>query len=236
MHRTSRFRSQAPPRISSEASSEAPLWTSSRLPSRVRMCVLLGVVLLAASLPLVGAAAGSADRENRRRDREERPRDRKDLDKGGPHVAPDIGRDLSAGPDFHRRAGFTSAACGPELASPEGVEAQTCVMRRGGDTWARTYYRNATDAPLALVLTFMRPDGLTRQVHCAVAPDDAPGACDTPWEPGIGRVASAVVGAGAVAEVTSPQGRLLLRSGSNPPPGMETPGRWRRGMHQRPGF
>ncbi|WP_431043150.1 hypothetical protein ACQUSR_15505 [Streptomyces sp. P1-3] len=116
------------------------------------------------------------------------------------------------------------------------MEVQTCVLRRSGDTWARTYYRNATGVPLSLVVTHMRPGGQTRQVYCAVAPDDAPGACDTPREAGISGPGPGEVGAGAVAEVTSPQGRLLLRSGSNPPSGMETPGRWRRGMHQRPGF
>ena len=38
----------------------------------------------------------------------------------------------------------TVARCGPELSSPDGIEAQTCVLTQERDTWARTYYRNAT--------------------------------------------------------------------------------------------
>ena len=43
----------------------------------------------------------------------------------------------------------TAARCGPELTSPDGIEAQTCVLTQGRDTWARTYYRNATGDELA---------------------------------------------------------------------------------------
>lgn len=41
----------------------------------------------------------------------------------------------------------TAARCGPELSSPDGIEAQTCVLTQGEDTWARTYYRNTTGEP-----------------------------------------------------------------------------------------
>lgn len=72
--------------------------------------------------------------------------------------------------------------CGPELASPEGVEAQTCVLTEGPDTWGRTYYRNATGQNLDAFLTLMAPGGRTVQVRCAVAAQDEPGTCETPRE------------------------------------------------------
>ncbi|MER5377655.1 hypothetical protein [Streptomyces sp. NPDC002553] len=76
----------------------------------------------------------------------------------------------------------TGARCGPELSSPEGVEAQTCVLTQGEDTWARTYYRNSTGRALNAVLSFMGPHGRTVQMRCAVGADDEPGACETPRE------------------------------------------------------
>jgi hypothetical protein len=118
---------------------------------------------------------------------------------------------LLAGIDAPRGA----ARCGPELTSPEGVEAQTCVLTEGPDAWARTYYRNATGSELTSVLTLMAPGGRTVQTHCTVEADDEPGACETPREPRRGKSAEYT----AVAEFaesgdaeTSP---LLLRSGSN---------------------
>ena len=115
----------------------------------------------------------------------------------------------------------TAAQCGPELASPEGVEAQTCVLAQEGDTWARTYYRNATGEQLRAVLTLMGPGGRTVQMHCAVGADDEPGACETPREPAQGEPTAYT----AIAEFAAPQGAegaekerpLLLRSGSNSP-------------------
>ncbi|MET7756545.1 hypothetical protein ABZT27_17810 [Streptomyces sp. NPDC005389] len=105
--------------------------------------------------------------------------------------------------------------CGPELASPEGVEAQTCVLAEGPDTWGRTYYRNATGQNLDAFLTLMAPGGRTVQVRCPVAAQDEPGTCETPRERGLG-VATAYT---AVAEFagTGEGGNtpLLLRAGSN---------------------
>ncbi|MGW8599510.1 hypothetical protein ACWGLB_11300 [Streptomyces sp. NPDC055893] len=105
--------------------------------------------------------------------------------------------------------------CGPELASPEGVEAQTCVLTEGPDTWGRTYYRNATGQNLDAFLTLMAPGGRTVQVRCPVAAQDEPGTCETPRERGRG-VATAYT---AVAEFagTGEGGNtpLLLRAGSN---------------------
>ncbi|MGW2200978.1 hypothetical protein [Streptomyces sp. NPDC001774] len=105
--------------------------------------------------------------------------------------------------------------CGPDLTSPDGIEAQTCVLTEGLDTWARTYYRNAGGQQLDSLLTLMGPGGRTVQVRCAVPAQDEPGACETPREPSRG-AASAY---SAVAEFAgSGEGGstpLLLRAGSN---------------------
>ncbi|MEV0260422.1 hypothetical protein AB0I49_03650 [Streptomyces sp. NPDC050617] len=108
----------------------------------------------------------------------------------------------------------STARCGPELSSPERVEAQTCVLAQGRDTWSRLYYRNATGGPLKAVLTLMQPDGRTLQAHCEVAGATGRGSCQTPRERtvrGDGRHG----GYTAVSEVAAADGRLLLRSGSN---------------------
>ncbi|MER7516928.1 hypothetical protein [Streptomyces sp. NPDC126499] len=107
--------------------------------------------------------------------------------------------------------------CGPELASPDGVEAQTCVVTEGADAWARTYYRNTTGQRLDAVLTLMAPGGRTVQVRCAVEARDEPGTCETPRERsrGAAEAYSAVSEfAGAGEDGGAP---LLLRSGSNAP-------------------
>ncbi|SOR80679.1 hypothetical protein SCNRRL3882_4133 [Streptomyces chartreusis NRRL 3882] len=105
--------------------------------------------------------------------------------------------------------------CGPELSSPEGVEAQTCVVTQAADTWARTYYRNATGEALDAVLTLMGPGARTVRITCAVGAEDEPGTCETPREPARGDLAAYT----AVAEFArrAGQGPLLLRSGSNSP-------------------
>ncbi|MFE8016831.1 hypothetical protein ACFU3O_29375 [Streptomyces antibioticus] len=107
----------------------------------------------------------------------------------------------------------TAARCGPELTSPDGVEAQTCVLTQGADTWARTYYRNATGRALNAVLTLMGPEGRTVQTRCAVGAEDEPDACETPRE----RTRGALDGYSAVTEFAEAlgEGPLLLRSGSN---------------------
>ncbi len=124
----------------------------------------------------------------------------------------------------------TLAQCGPELASPEGVEAQTCVLTRSGDTWARTYYRNATGEELTSVLTLMAPGGRTVRIHCAVGQGDEPGACQTPREPTAGEPEEYwAVAEFAVRAEPGEEGRagggavgpLLLRSGSNTEPPAE---------------
>lgn len=107
----------------------------------------------------------------------------------------------------------TAARCGPELTSPGGVEAQTCVMAQGADTWARTYYRNATGADLESVLSLMGPRGRTVQTHCAADAADEPTTCETPRE----RTRGTLDAYTAVAEFAARDGDepLLLRSASN---------------------
>ncbi|MYW63912.1 hypothetical protein GTY65_07490 [Streptomyces sp. SID8379] len=109
----------------------------------------------------------------------------------------------------------TTTRCGPQLASPGGIEAQTCVLTQGEDTWARTYYRNATGSELTAVLTLMAPRGRTVQIHCPVGAEDEPGLCETPRE----RTQGSPSQYAAVAEYAAAgDGPLLLRSGSNSAP------------------
>ncbi|NEB11157.1 hypothetical protein G3I32_20325 [Streptomyces coelicoflavus] len=108
-----------------------------------------------------------------------------------------------------------AARCGPELTSPAGVEAQTCVLARGAQTWARTYYRNVTGGPLESVLSLMGPDGRSVRTRCAVSAEDAPGTCETP--PDTGSTArGGLAGYTAIAEFArrAGYGPLLLRAGS----------------------
>ncbi|WP_408059482.1 hypothetical protein [Streptomyces europaeiscabiei] len=107
----------------------------------------------------------------------------------------------------------TAARCGPELTSPDGIEAQTCVLTQGEQTWARTYYRNATGRELSSVLSMMAPGEHTVRMRCAVGAHDEPGVCETPR----GRTRGAMGAYTAVAEFAAPDGGgpLLLRSGSN---------------------
>lgn len=109
----------------------------------------------------------------------------------------------------------TDARCGPELSSPQGVEAQTCVLSGEGRTWGRSYYRNTSGRALDAVLTVMGPAGRTVQIRCAVGAGDEPGLCETPREESAGAPGDY----SAVAEFAVPddEGALLLRSGSNSP-------------------
>ncbi|MFF9376264.1 hypothetical protein ACF1BB_17130 [Streptomyces griseoluteus] len=106
----------------------------------------------------------------------------------------------------------TLTRCGPELASPDGLEAQTCVLTRGGDTWARVYYRNTTGDALDAGLSLLGPDGRAVRTTCVTGADDAPASCETPREH--------TGGAGAAYTAVSEFARgaeepLLLRSASN---------------------
>ncbi|MER7478865.1 hypothetical protein ABTX60_14595 [Streptomyces sp. NPDC126510] len=107
----------------------------------------------------------------------------------------------------------TAVRCGPDLISPDGVEAQTCVVTQGAETWARTYYRNTTGEALDAVLSLMGPGDRSVRMMCALEAGDEPGTCETPREPVRGKPAAYT----AVAEFAERggQGPLLLRSGSN---------------------
>ncbi|WP_370530480.1 hypothetical protein [Streptomyces sp. WP-1] len=107
----------------------------------------------------------------------------------------------------------TAVRCGPQLSSPGGIEAQTCVVIQDADTWARTYYRNATGKSLDAGLTLMGPGGRTTRTRCDTGADDEPATCETPREHSRGG-ADAYMAVAEFAE-RGPAGALLLRSGSN---------------------
>ncbi|MCX4628902.1 hypothetical protein [Streptomyces sp. NBC_01443] len=128
------------------------------------------------------------------------------------HAGPPQAEPRQPGPSAQPR---TDSRCGPELSSPRGVEAQTCILVGEGRTWGRSYYRNTSGRALDAVLTVMGPAGRTVQIRCAVGAGDEPGLCETPREDSAG----APDAYSAVAEFAVPddEGRLLLRSGSNSP-------------------
>jgi hypothetical protein len=186
---------------------------------RLRLLALVGVVAGAVVLPYAVATAGSED--GRPGDAASGPGDRTAgvVDGKGPErsaaaasaavparTAPPLGLGLA-----------TAVRCGPALASPEGIEAQTCVLTQGERTWARTYYRNVTGHPLDAVLVLLGPAGRTVQVRCPVGAGDEPGSCETPRE----RVRGPAGAYTAVAEFAgrAGYGPLLLRAGSNSPSG-----------------
>jgi len=194
----------------------------------LRLLALSGVVALTVALPLAVASAGpvgDADRDALlslmpeagpegavEAAPQDDPGDGKAQDAADPADSPLLlGLGLA-----------TAARCGPELTTPDGIEAQTCVLSQGEETWARTYYRNATGHELTSVLSLMGPGARTVQLRCAVGAEDEPGVCETPrerttGEPGaytaVAEFAAAEDAAGDAAGVG--QGPLLLRSGSN---------------------
>ncbi|MFF1602660.1 hypothetical protein ACFVYV_35130 [Streptomyces mirabilis] len=180
---------------------------------------LAGLVVFAVALPLTVASAGPVGDGSSEAVRASRRID----DKGT--AAPAAPRSASATPPASetppasapapRLLGLgraTAARCGPELSSPDGIEAQTCVMTQGEDTWARTYYRNATGDELRSALSLMGPGGRTVEMNCVVRAEDDPGVCETPR----GRTAGGVGAYAAVAEFarSAGSGPMLLRSGS----------------------
>ncbi|WP_306324029.1 MULTISPECIES: hypothetical protein [unclassified Streptomyces] len=169
--------------------------------------------------PGTEAEADTADRASDERD--DKPSQAGDERDGKPSQTGDerdgkTSRQESGKPSLLTGLGLTTEAhCGPQLAAPEGIEAQTCVLIHGRDTWARTYYRNATGSVLNAVLTLMAPGGRTVQLHCAVGAEDEPGMCETPRERTRGKPGEYA----AVAEYAKGgEGPLLLRSGSNSAP------------------
>ncbi|MFI8188391.1 hypothetical protein ACIF8T_06255 [Streptomyces sp. NPDC085946] len=180
-----------------------------RDPRRTRPLALAGVVVTCAVvLPWAVASAGSVREERDAGVRTFAPGPVRPTPRGDGKAPPSSPLPLGAGLS-------TAVRCGPDLASPDGIEAQTCVLVQGTRTWARTYYRNATGRALGAVLSFMGPGGRTVQIHCPVGAGDEPGTCETPREPSRGDLAAYT----AVAEFADRIGRgpLLLRSGSNSP-------------------
>ncbi|MDF9814293.1 hypothetical protein [Streptomyces sp. SPB162] len=202
----------------------------------LRMIALTSVIALAVVLPLAAATAGPAGPPGRAA-RSDRPQAVPGVADGpgagalggllpalgpaspatGPVPGP-VPRSSGA-PGAGNGAVRPVTACGPQLTSPDGLQAQTCTIAVGGDTWARSYYRNGTGDPLDGVLILMRPDGGTVRVECPVGAGTAPGSCETPRErtvtavspdDGVTQVYS------AVAEFASAGSeRMLLRAGSN---------------------
>ncbi|GAA4307207.1 hypothetical protein GCM10023086_25700 [Streptomyces venetus] len=200
----------------------------SRDPRKVRLLALAGTVAVCAiALPLA-VASGSVDSGSRVHS--ERPAGevgagggpvsgsvREGVRPSRPSPSPADGKAPSAvtGLPTLGQGLATAVRCGPELSSPDGIEAQTCVVTQGADTWARTYYRNATGRALDAVLSLMGPGARTVRMTCAVGPEDEPRTCETPREPARGDLAAHT----AVAEFArrAGEGPLLLRSGSNSP-------------------
>ncbi|MEU6094185.1 hypothetical protein [Streptomyces sp. NPDC047079] len=175
-------------------------------PRGLRLLALLGVVAAVAALPLTVASAGPVG----------------EADRASAHTPAhdDAKRSVSArsplllGPHL-----ATAVRCGSPLSSGDGIEAQTCVLIREGDIWARTYYRNASGERLGSVLSLMGPDGRTVEMHCVVAAADDPKACETPRQHLTGDPGAYA----AVAEFARGDGGgpLLLRSGSERPESSE---------------
>ncbi|MEV0115131.1 hypothetical protein AB0H77_18070 [Streptomyces sp. NPDC050844] len=190
-----------------------------------RLIALMGVVAITVLLPFAGASAGPVGDDDAGAGQAERPTDpvpspdakqpskeRLSSNQSAPE-RPNSNQSATEEPSLLSGLGLSSTArCGPELTSPEGIEAQTCVLTQRSDTWARTYYRNATGDELSAVLTVMAPGGRTVQMHCAVSAEDEPGVCETPRERTEGNAAAY----SAVVEFADGSGGpLLLRSGSN---------------------
>ncbi|WP_227870192.1 hypothetical protein [Streptomyces otsuchiensis] len=191
--------------------------------SDLRTTALASAVALALALPLAFATAGpsgaprssddTAARSLAASDSSARPGD----GTAAPAPAPDENgrgeeRETVEAPERPRAA--SGAFCGPEITSPEGVEARTCVLTEGPDTWGRVYFRNTTGETLRGELTVLRPDGRTVEVRCEVPASDDPGVCETPREPTVPDGAARAPYS-AMAELADRSGAgLLVRAGS----------------------
>lgn len=193
----------------------------------LRLLALAGVVAVTVALPLAVASAGPVGDEgpadarvSEHSEHSEAERSERDVGRSERDGASDSDKGPAPDPaQSPRLLGLglaTAARCGPELTSAEGIEAQTCVLTQGEETWARTYYRNATGGELSSVLSLMEPGGRTVLMRCTVGAEDDPGACETPR----GRTTGDVTAYAAVAEFAKggEDGPLLLRSGSDSAP------------------
>ncbi|KJK54637.1 hypothetical protein [Streptomyces sp. NRRL F-4428] len=181
---------------------------------------LIGIgagVLVILSLPLAGAIAGPdfAGQDDGKGGGLFRTLGLSEPARTAPAPGARPGAPAEAEPSGTAQQPRTDSRCGPELSSPHGVEAQTCVLVAEGRTWGRSYYRNTSGRALDAVLTLMGPTGRTVQIACEVGAGDEPGLCETPKEDSAGEPESY----SAVAEFAVPddEGQLLLRSGSNSP-------------------
>ena len=180
---------------------------------KVRLVALAGLVVFTVVLPLTVASAGPVGDGSSEAVRGSRRID--DKATAAPAAPPPATATPPATAPAPRLLGLgraTAARCGPELSSADGIEAQTCVMTQGEDTWARTYYRNATGDELSSALSLMGPGARTVEINCVVGAGDDPGVCETPR----GRTAGGVGAYTAVAEFarSAGSGPMLLRSGS----------------------
>ncbi|UQA94198.1 hypothetical protein [Streptomyces halobius] len=190
-----------------------------------RLIALAGTVALAIGVPLAAATAGPAGLSAS----DTQAGKSAGQSKADKPVKPGADRAADGATNDGKAAGLLdgldlpllsedtrTTRCGPETTSRQGIEAQTCVLAERGLTWARTYYRNPTGEPLRAVLTLLRPDGRTVQVHCAVPAAARPGVCETPTG---ATVRKDRLPYHAVAEFSDAVGeRLLLRSGGNSAP------------------
>ncbi|MGY1436719.1 hypothetical protein [Streptomyces reniochalinae] len=205
--------------------------------SRLRVVTLASTVALVAAVPLAAAVAGEdarlaakafeaaqpghgiADEPERERGTAGEPESERG--KAGERERGAAGEREHDEDGTARRGaagrGRPSSSCGPEITSPEGVEARACVLTEGEETWARAYYRNSTRGALPAVLTLRGPDGRTTRVRCTVAAAAGRGVCETPRGDGEERgKARAHETYSAVAEVASADGRRrLLRADSD---------------------
>ncbi|MEW2246570.1 hypothetical protein AB0907_04415 [Streptomyces sp. NPDC006975] len=185
----------------------------------LRLAALAGVVVCAVALPLaVASAGGVGDAEHsvvRSPSYAGATYDDEKATRAG-SAAPEPSPARTGRSPLLLGIGLATATrCGPEVTSPDGIEAQTCVITQGAQTWARTYYRNTTGRALETVLSLMGPGGRTVQLRCALGAEDEPGTCETPREPSRGAPDAYT----AVAEFARAGGggSLLLRTASNSP-------------------
>ncbi|MEU4150535.1 hypothetical protein [Streptomyces sp. NPDC026659] len=206
-----------------------PAGPDGRAPARLRLLTLAGLAAVAVLLPLGAASAGQTGG----------PEPSGGASGGrtaaaGTTVAGAPGSSASAVPtpaavlsapeaavagrERPRSLGIgeaTAVRCGPELSAPDGVEAQTCVLTRGGESWARTYYRNTSGDAVDALLSLLGPGGRTVLTRCAAGGGDEPATCETPrlrtrGAPGAFTAVAEFAGRGDAAP-------LMLRAGSNFP-------------------
>lgn len=207
---------------------EVPLGRLRRADSRtLRLLGLAAAVTAAVVLPLAVASArqvGKAARHEvagKARDTVRAPGSQDATNGVGDSGWRDggLGHDGAKQPAFDRTPRLlglglaTATRCGPRLTSPDGIEAQTCVLAEGTDTWARTYYRNSTGKSLDSVLSLMGPGGHSLQMRCVTGADDEPATCETPREHSRGGMDAYTAVTEFAAHRTD--GALLLRSGSD---------------------